>query len=235
MQGRSRDALAAARELGSAISPEMMRAMPMLEYFWPTTAYGLVRFGRWDEVLNAPAPGDEFVYATGMWHYARGMALAAKGRPDEAARERALVDAAAEATPIDRLVADNQPAFRQLQLASAVLAGESAARRGDADTAVRELERAVVLEDALPYMEPPAWYYPVRQSLGAALLAAGRADEAEAVYREDLRRNPENGWSLFGLAASLRADGDGREAAAVDRRFRGAWTHADVKLTASRF
>jgi predicted Zn-dependent protease len=100
---------------------------------------------------------------------------------------------------------------------------------------VRELERAVVLEDALPYMEPPAWYYPVRQSLGAALLAAGRADEAEAVYREDLRRNPENGWSLFGLAASLRADGDGREAAAVDRRFRGAWTHADVKLTASRF
>jgi tetratricopeptide (TPR) repeat protein len=235
MQGRSGDALAAARTLGGAITPEMMRAMPMLEFFWPTTAYGLVRFGRWDEVLAEPAPGDEFAYATGMWHYARGMAFAGKGRYEDAARERALVDAAAQATPIDRLVADNQPARRQLELASAVLAGESAARRGDGETAVRELERAVVLEDALPYMEPPAWYYPVRQSLGAALLAAGRADEAEAVYREDLRRNPENGWSLYGLAESLRADGDARAAAAVDRRFRAAWTRADVKLAASRF
>jgi len=235
MQGRSRDAIGAAREVGGAVAPEMLRAMPMLEYFSPTVVFGLVRFGRWDDVLEEPAPGDEFVYATGMWHYARGMAFAATGRPDDAAREQAAVDAAVQATPIDRIVADNQPARRLLELASAVLAGERAARRGDADTAVRDLQRAVVLEDALPYTEPPPWYFPVRQSLGAALLAAKRPGEAAAVYREDLRRNPDNGWSLYGLAKSLRAEGEAREAAAVDRRFRGAWTRADVKLTASRF
>ena len=235
MQGRSRDAIGAAREVGGAVAPEMLRAMPMLEYFSPTVVFGLVRFGRWDDVLEEPAPGDEFVYATGMWHYARGMAFAAKARPDDAAREQAAVDAAAQATPIDRIVADNQPARRLLELASAVLAGERAARRGDADTAVRELRRAVMLEDALPYTEPPPWYFPVRQSLGAALLAAGRPDEAAAGPRGRPRRNPHNGWSLYGLAKSLRAEGDAREAAAVDRRFRDAWTRADVKLTASRF
>jgi tetratricopeptide (TPR) repeat protein len=235
MQGRSRDAIGAARDVNGAINAEAMQMMPMLEYFWPTTVFGLVRFGRWDDVLKEPAPGDEFVYATGMWHYARGMAFAATGRPDDAAREQAAVDAAAQATPIDRIVADNQPARRLLELASAVLAGERAARGGDTDTGVRDLEQAVMLEDALPYTEPPPWYFPVLQSLGAALLAAGRPDEAAAVYREDLRRNPGNGWSLYGLAASLRADGDAREAAAVDRRFRDAWMRADVKLTASRF
>src|SRR6185369_4900590 len=127
-----------------------------------------------------------------------------------------------EATPIDRIVADNQPARRQLELAAAILSGDIAARRGDEDAALRELRRAVVLEDALPYMEPPAWYFPVRQWLGAALLAAGRTDEAVAVYREDLRRNPDNGWSLFGLAKALRARGDTRAAATTDRRFRTA-------------
>jgi tetratricopeptide (TPR) repeat protein len=235
MQGRSREAIGAAREVGGAVAPEMMRAMPMLEYFAPTVVFGLVRFGRWDDVLEEPAPGDEFVYASGMWHYGRGMAFAATGRPDDAARELAAVEAAAQATPSDRIVADNQPARRLLELAAAVLAGESAGRRGDTDAATSELQRAVLLEDALPYTEPPPWYFPVRQSLGAALLAGGRPDEAAVVYREDLRRNPDNGWSLFGLAQSLRAAGDAREAAATDRRFRDAWTQADVKLTASRF
>jgi len=235
MQGRSRDAIGAARELGGAVQPEMMRSMPMLEYYSPTLVYGLARFGRWEDILKEPAPGDEFVYATGMWRYARGLALVATGRPDEAAGELAKVVSAAEATPIDRIVADNQPARRQLELAAAILSGDIAARRGDEDAALRELRRAVVLEDALPYMEPPAWYFPVRQWLGAALLAAGRPDEAVAVYREDLRRNPDNGWSLFGLAKGLRARGDTRDAAATDRRFRTAWTRADVKLTASRF
>jgi tetratricopeptide (TPR) repeat protein len=235
MEGRSREAIAAAREMSGALQPEMLRAMPMLEYFAPTVVFGLARFGRWEDVLKEPAPGDEFVYATGMWHYARGLAFAATGRPDDAAREHAQVEAAAKATPIDRIVADNQPARRLLELASAVLAGESAARRGESDTAVRELERAVLLEDALPYTEPPPWYFPVRQSLGDALLAAGRADEAAAVYREDLRRNPENGWSLYGLARSLRAGGDTQGAKAADRRFRAAWARADVPLTASRF
>ncbi len=101
--------------------------------------------------------------------------------------------------------------------------------------AVRELEEAVRLQDALIYDEPPPWYYPVRQTLAATLLAAGRGAEAEAVYREDLKRNPENGWSLFGLARALTGQGKPADAAAVDKRFRRAWARADVVLTASGF
>jgi tetratricopeptide (TPR) repeat protein len=122
-----------------------------------------------------------------------------------------------------------------LHIASEALAGEIAARRGQTDEAVRHLQDAVRTQDALPYMEPPPWYYPVRQSLGAVLLAAGRAADAEAVYREDLQRNPENGWSLYGLSQALRARNAEAEAADVDQRFQKAWSRADVTLNASRF
>jgi tetratricopeptide (TPR) repeat protein len=122
-----------------------------------------------------------------------------------------------------------------LQVAANVLGGEIAAKQRNMDEAVQLLEQAVRQQDALRYEEPPAWYYPVRQSLGAVLLKAGRATEAEAVYREDLRRNPENGWSLYGLTQSLQAQKKKEEAATANQRFRKAWAQADVKLAASRF
>src|SRR5262249_24784904 len=112
---------------------------------------------------------------------------------------------------------------------------ELASARGEHREAAHHLREAVRLQDNLRYMEPPPWYYPVRQSLGAALLKAGRPGQAEAVYREDLRRNPENGWSLYGLAQSLRAENKKAEAAAVDARSRIAWARADVQLVSSRF
>jgi predicted Zn-dependent protease len=121
-----------------------------------------------------------------------------------------------------------------LLLAAETLAGEIAARGGDTATAATHFAQAVKIQDGHWFTEPPPWYYPVRQSLGAALLAGGRAAEAEAVYREDLARNPENGWSLFGLAQSLRAQGKTAEASQVDARFRRAWARADVELAASR-
>jgi len=122
-----------------------------------------------------------------------------------------------------------------LTLAVEVLTGEMAARGRDTDGAITHLAEAVRIQDGHWFTEPPPWYYPVRQSLGAVLLLAGRAGEAEAVYRADLRRNPENGWSLYGLAQSLRVQGKADEAAAMDERFRRAWARADVTLTASRF
>jgi hypothetical protein len=97
------------------------------------------------------------------------------------------------------------------------------------------LQDAILLEDSLNYIEPPDWHYPIRQSLGAVLLKAGRPLEAETVYWEDLRRNPDNGWSLFGLMQSLRAQGKEEQAAGVEARFKKAWANADVTLTASRF
>ena len=120
-------------------------------------------------------------------------------------------------------------------MAANALAGDLASRRGAGDEAVRALRLAVAQEDSLHYDEPPTWYWPVRHTLGAALLRAGRAPEAEAVYREDLRRHPENGWALAGLAQALRAEGRAGEAAAADERFQKAWDQADVKLAGSVF
>jgi len=234
MEGRSAEAIAAANKLTVQLTPDVLRQMPMLELFAPTPLLALARFGKWDDVLAAPPPAEEFVVAAGMSHYARGLALAATGKLDEAARERARVVTLADATPADRVIGDNQPARRHLELAAAELGGEIAARRGRTDEAVKHLEEAVRLEDRLPYTEPPAWWRPTRQVLGATLLEAGRPVEAEAVYREDLRRNPENGWSLLGLARSLR-ERDPAAASAVDARFRTAWARADVQPQSSRF
>ena len=122
-----------------------------------------------------------------------------------------------------------------VSIAVHALMGEIATRSGKLDEGIAHFREGLKIEDAGLYFEPPRWYYPIRQSLGAALLKAGQNAEAEAVYREDLKRFPENGWSLFGLAAALRAQGKSAEAAAVDQRFAKAWAAADVKLTASRF
>jgi tetratricopeptide (TPR) repeat protein len=235
MEGRSADAIRAGRQVTSGVSPEMVREMAMLEYFVPTALFALARFGRWDDIMREPAPPADQRYAMGIWHYARGLAFAATGQLDEAVTEQQAVAAAAAAMPADRIIGDNTPAAALLHLAAETLAGEITARRGHTDDALKHLQEAVRTQDALPYSEPPPWYYPARQSLGAVLLGAGRPAEAEVVYREDLERNPENGWSLFGLAQALRARGAKEQAAEIDQRYRKAWEHADVALTTSRF
>ncbi|MFB3820331.1 MAG: tetratricopeptide repeat protein, partial [Candidatus Methylomirabilales bacterium] len=174
-------------------------------------------------------------YVSGAWRYARGLALAATGRPAEAERELAALRAIAGSVPAERTLAAHFKTRAMLHLAADVLSGELAARAGRTDVAVRHLRAAVAEQDRHWFTEPPPWYFPIRQALGAALLSGGRPVEAEAVYREDLQRNPENGWSLFGLAQSLRAQGKTAEAAEVEARFRKAWARADVALTASRF
>src|SRR5262245_11771244 len=203
LEGRSKEALQAAREFSAKLPVEMVRQMPMVEGFVPTYLFALVRFGKWQEILKQPAPPADLKYSTGMWHYARGWAFAATKRLDKAAAEHTkLAEIAAATSPDIRIMQNSGAAL--LNLASNVLAGEIAVRRRDYDQAVSLLETAVSHKDTLGYEEPPAWYYPVRQSLGAALVKAGRAEDAEAMYREDLRRNPENGWSLYGLTQSLR-------------------------------
>jgi tetratricopeptide (TPR) repeat protein len=233
MEGRSTEALVAARRLVTQAPAEMVRQMPIMEFVSPTLLFTLARFGKWDEILKEPAPPEDLQYTTGVWHYVRGLAFAAKGQFNEAEKEQSSVVAAAAALPPGKTLGDNMPAEALLRIAASTLAGEIAARRGQTDEAVRQLEEAVRLQDKLPYTEPPPWYYPVRQSLGAVLLAAGRAADAEKVYYEDLQRNPENGWSLYGLVESFRAQK--ADAAAVEQRFQKAWARADVKLTASRF
>ncbi len=234
-EGRSQVSVDSARKVAAKVSDEMVDQLPILAGFRAVPWYALTRFGRWGEMLAEAAPADRFLYLRGTWHYARGLAFLGKGQLDEAEKELTELRRIAADPALNYALFSPNTAAAILSVAPEVLAGELAARRKDYDAAVAHLERAVRLEDGLVYTEPSEWHYPPRQALGAVLLAAGRAKEAETVYWEDLSRNPVNGWSLFGLAQALRAQGRGDEAAAAQARFEKAWARADVTLTASRF
>ena len=229
MAGRSAQAIDAARTLKSKVNMDVARGVGMLREMVPYHVLTLTTFGRWDNVLAEPLPPAELRFPTAMAYYARGVAFAAKG--DAASAKVALdsVVAIDNATPAD----DEHKA--PISIAVHALMGEIAARTGKPEAAIPHFQEALKIEDKGLYFEPPKWYYPIRHSLGAALLKAGRNAEAEQVYRDDLKRFPENGWSLYGLAAALKAQGKNEEAAKVEQRFASAWSDADVKLTASRF
>jgi tetratricopeptide (TPR) repeat protein len=227
MAGRSAEAIATARTLVTKVPVEIAKAVPLVADMIAYHHIALLKFGRWNELLALPVVPADVPTAYGQAEYARGVAFAATGRPAEAATASANVQRVAAAS--------SDGAKTLLDIAAHALAGEIAARRGQHDEAITHLRAAHQLEDGMLYFEPPPWPIPVRQSLGAVLLRAGRAAEAEQVYRQDLARFPENGWSLFGLAASLRAQGRNAEADLVQERFRRAWAKADVTLTASTF
>jgi tetratricopeptide (TPR) repeat protein len=229
MLGQSEDALKAARTIGERISPDVVKQIPSLEYFSPTVLYTLVRFSRWDDILQQPAPAAHLRYTTAIWHYARALAFTAKDRTGSAAVERDSLLAIANQLPADQMLNLNS-SKALLEIAKAHLAGEMAARGGQVDEAVARLQAAIQGEDQLVYDEPPAWYMPLRQRLGTILLAAGRPVRAEKIFREDLDRRPENGWSLYGLAQSLRAQNKLKPAEKIEERFERAWKTADVKL-----
>ena len=199
MAGRSAQAIEASNTLTSKVNLDVARQVGMLQEMVPYHALTLTTFGKWDEVLAEPLPPEDIRFSYAMAHYARGVAHAAKGQWTEAQAALDTVTAINAATPEG---ADGKTA---LSIAVHALSGEIATRRGDLDAGIKHFREAAKIEDAGLYFEPPKWYYPIRHSLGAALLKAGRNAEAEKVYRQDLRRFPENGWSLFGLAQALRA------------------------------
>ena len=228
LAGDRATAIRAARKVTETVGIEVARQQPWLEAVTPIVYYTLVNFGQWDAILAEPMPPTDLRFTTGMAYYARGIAFAARRRWAEARAAMDSVTRIAAARP----EGENRTAMR---IAAQALEGEIALRAGRTADAVTRFRAAVELEDGLAYTEPPTWYYPARQSLGKALLAAGDFAGAEAVYRQDLRRFPENGWSLFGLAESLRRQSKQDEASAVMQRFQAAWQGSDTRLTASRF
>lgn len=229
MAGRSLQAIEAANRLTSKVNLDAARQVGMLQEMLPYHVLTLTTFGKWDEVLAAPLPPEDIRFASAMASYARGVAYAAKAEWSEAQDALGRVTAADAATP------EGAEGKTALSIAVQALSGEIATRRGDFESGITHFREALKIEDAGLYFEPPKWYYPIRHSLGATLVKAGRHAEAEQVYREDLRRFPENGWSLFGLAQALRAQGKENDAVVEETRFRRAWADADVRLTGSRF
>lgn len=228
MAGSSKIALESSAHVTEVVTPEIARAVPPLEPMLAVPVQTLVTFGRWDEVLRMPLPAADLRVARSHFWFARGIAFAATGRLVEA---RATVDSI-------RATMSTLPTGEPrttLDISARMVEGEIALRSGDAARAVAIFTDAAELEDGLGYMEPPTWFHPVRHSLGKALLAAGNAPAAEQIYLADLRRFPENGWSLMGLASSLRAQQLKREARAIEKRFKKAWRAADVVITTSHY
>lgn len=235
MAGREKDSIAAARQMMASIPEEFYQDFaPVVDAYAAIEVESLMRFGRWDDLLVEPEPRESLPITRAFWSFARGVAYAAKGEVSNARQEQARFRERVRSIPEDAMMAIN-PARKVLSIADEMLEGEILYREGDLEGAVRHLRAAIAIEDTLMYMEPPDWVQPVRHALGAFLLEAKRFDEAEAVYREDLRRLPENGWSLHGLAKCLRAKGRDAEAERVEERFRRAWSRSDVKLESSCF
>lgn len=231
--GRRDLALEAAREMVDEIPLEVVRALPdFLDGFQAVPYHVMVRFGMWDEMLAEPQPPLDLPVMQAMWRYGRTMALSSLGRVEEAATEFAALQAASAAVPESRFMGNN-PSREILAVGLPLAEGELEYRRGRHDRAFALLREAVARDEALRYDEPWGWMQPVRHALGALLLEQDRVAEAEAVYREDLERHPDNGWALTGLAECLERSGRRDEAGKARAKVADAWALADERPAVS--
>lgn len=233
MQGGRAEALKAAFSAAEALAPDLVCAMPGMDFFQAAPLLVMVRFGLWDDVFGAPQPDARHPTLVALWHHARGMAHAANGQIEDARADAAAIRTLAAELP-DDLRAGLNSGRRVLELAARVVEARAAEVEGSPD-AIDLYEQAVQLEDRLAYNEPADWFYPVRHYLGAALLDAGRPREAEAVYSADLTHNPDNGWALFGRWKALAAQGHRLAAAAAEREYLRAWRRADFELARTAY
>jgi tetratricopeptide (TPR) repeat protein len=233
--GRYAFSLATARELVRELPEEALAAFPeFVEGFLPTPLHVLVRFGKWREILAEPEPPAGRPTTLAFWRYARGLALSALGRIEEAATEQRAFESACAAVPESYTIGNN-PTRTVLDIGRSMLAGELEYRRGRLDAAFGHLRAALAKDEALRYDEPWGWFQPAAHALGALLLEQGRVAEAEAVYRRDLELHPANGWALHGLEECLRRSERALEAELVRASFEEAWRRADVAIRASCF
>ncbi len=236
MLGRSHEAIDAGIKVAMKAPSNMAVELPPLQDFLAVPFQSYTRFGKWNEILTSPPPSEEFLHTRMMWHYARGMAMVRLGKLESAEHELTAVQNILKDPVTEELFAAYNNATRQVgTIAEQSLRAEIAYADGRISDAIQWFKNAVVSEDNLVYQEPAAWHAPVRHYLGAILLEQGMPKEAEAVYREDLKKNPNNGWALFGLHQSLVRLGENQEANQVKAAFEEAWQHADVALTSSRF
>ncbi|MES2758464.1 MAG: hypothetical protein V4693_13910 [Pseudomonadota bacterium] len=223
MGGDGKTALAAAAKLDKSISAELVKQFAVLQPVKAAPYFSHVQFSSPDVLIALPDPGNDAVLVKAMWHYARATGFARKGALAEAQREADALGAIERGADFKPITDWAVPAREIVRTAHAVASGRVADARGDLPAAIKAYQEAVTVQDALPYVEPPYWYYPVRQSLGAALLRAGRLDEAEQAFRASLVRTPSNGWALRGLVEVYRKRGDSAALAATRKRFASTW------------
>jgi len=236
LEGNSKKALDAAWRVSRAADRKYLHEVATIQHYYIIPYYVMVHTGKWDEILQLPEPGESLKYPRAIWHYARGMAWAAKNDLQKAGQELDKVKQfVADESLKEFRIWDVNSTHEVISIAALILEAEIAMNNKQYDHSVALLRKAVQIEDGLMYQEPPDWFFSTRHSLGHVLVQAGRYTEAEQVYREDLQMYPENGWALIGLYNSLKGQGREKEAAAVKKQFKEAWKHADIAITSSRY
>jgi tetratricopeptide (TPR) repeat protein len=228
MNGQYKEAMDAGQRVETNVGP-VVKEMAMLEPFLATRLRIMARFHKWDEILQIPEPNKAFTETTLIWHFARASALAATGKIDQAESEVSAFGAGLKTIPVD-LSWGNNRAVAVLGFLQVVLDARIAQGKHDTKSAMELYNKAITMEDALIYDEPPAWNEPTRECLGALLYQTGNYAAAEKTFRDDLSKHPHSGRSLFGLAESLKAQDKRGEAAKVQKEFETAWKKADTKL-----
>ncbi|MDF2193621.1 hypothetical protein [Paraflavitalea sp. CAU 1676] len=235
LEGNSKKAMEAAWSVSRHADRRYLATNGTVQHYYSIPFYVLVHLGKWEDILSIPAPGGSLQYPTAIWHYARGMAFTARGKWQEATAELKKLKAyAGESSLRSLLIWETNSALDLISIAALTLEAEMLAFGHQYDQAIALLQQAVVIEDKLNYQEPPDWFFSVRHSLGHVLLQAKRFTEAEAIYRDDLKILPENGWALMGLLKSLEGQERNADAELVRQRFEKAWQWADISLTSSR-
>lgn len=233
MEGRSAEALEASRRSAEQTPRDLVCGMPGMDFFMTEPLLVMVRFGMWDDILAEPQPDPKYPVLTALWHHARGMALAATGKVEEAKADLSALEELSQSIS-DEVITGLNAGRSVLELAAKVLEARIADAEKSPDAIVL-WAAAVSMEDQLAYNEPADWFYPTRHYLGAALLDAGKAQEAIAVFEADLVENPKNGWALFGLWQAQLAAKENKQAKLTKKKFDEAWTRADIELTRTAF
>ena len=237
LEGDSKTAIDAAIKTSQKPPDSLMSVCgyETLQHFAAIPLYAFVTFGKWEKILNYEKPNDDRPYIVAVWHYARAMAFIAANNIAEAEKEIISLESFRGNETIDSLLIWGfNSAGILIDIAIETARGELAAKKKNYSEAIAHLQKAVEYEYSLQYDEPPTWFYPCRQNLGAVLIEAGKYDEAEKIYRENLADIPDNGWGLFGLQQALLKQGKTDEAAEIEKRFNEAWKYADIQLTSSR-
>jgi tetratricopeptide (TPR) repeat protein len=233
MRGNFAEAKSAADKLVANVMPGV-KEMPMLEGFLPTPMIVLFAFERWNELVKLPKPDASLKITTAVWHSLRGIAFASLGKTDDAEKEqKAFHDVAAQIPP-DTMYDQLNSTGQVFKVHEHLLAASIALSRHDQKSTIDSLREAVAANDALNYSEPPAWYPPVRPTLGRALLASNQMEDAEKVFRADLQRNPRNARALTGLRDCLKAQSRNYEADEVDREFKEVWKVAATEKATTK-
>jgi tetratricopeptide (TPR) repeat protein len=233
MVGDGPTALAAADKLPRIMSDEVSAEVPWVQVIKGAPYLANAQFSAAETTLSIPDPGEQFPYVRAMWHYARGVAHAARGEVNAAREEAVAISRIGGGTDFTQMTSAGVPAPSIVRLASRVVDGRVAQAEGDYETAAVAFRDAAAIQDGLPYTEPPYWYYPVRQSLGAVLLQAGKPAEAEGMFREALREHPNNAWALYGLKEAQGAQGNTAAAAETQRQLDALWEGNRREITLS--